>query len=245
MLQLSQDVTLTERPMCLRIATPVTFNLCEVQMLRLPLVLATRNEGKTEEIRALLAEFPVEIKNLSDFGPTPTIEEDGETFEDNAVKKARFIAKILGFPALADDSGLIVEALGDAPGVRSARYAGERATDAENNAKLLGALENAENRNAAFTCVIAIAVPWGPALIYEGRCEGVITEKQIGSKGFGYDPVFYYPPLKKTFAQLSTVEKNQVSHRGQALRQLREEFDKIIVWLRQRLVESGWQWLEE
>lgn len=214
-------------------------------MTRIPLVLATRNEGKTEEIRALLADYPVDIKNLTDFGPTPTIEEDGETFEDNAVKKARFIAKILGLPALADDSGLMVEALGNGPGVRSARYAGEGATDAENNAKLLGELEDVENRNAAFACVIAIAVPWGPALIYEGRCEGAITKEPVGSEGFGYDPVFYYPPLQKTFAQLSTREKNQVSHRGQALRQLRDEFDKVLVWLRQRLVESGWQWLEE
>ena len=214
-------------------------------MTRIPLVLATRNEGKTEEIRALLAEFPVDIKNLTDFGATPAVEEDGETFEDNAVKKARFIAKILGFPALADDSGLMVEALGNRPGVRSARYAGEEATDADNNAKLLGELGNSENRNAAFACVIAIAVPWGPALIYEGRCEGVIADEQVGTKGFGYDPVFYYPPLQKTFAQLSTKEKNQVSHRGQALRQLRDEFDKVLIWLRQRLVESGWQWLEE
>jgi XTP/dITP diphosphohydrolase len=214
-------------------------------MIRIPLVLATRNEGKTEEIRALLAEFPVDIKNLTDFGPTPEIEEDGQTFEDNAVKKARFIAKILGFPALADDSGLMVEALGNGPGVRSARYAGEEASDADNNAKLLKELEKVENRTAAFACVIAIAVPWGPALIYEGRCEGIITNEQVGTKGFGYDPVFYYPPLQKTFAQLSTEEKNQVSHRGQALRQLRDEFDKVLVWLRQRLVESGWQWLEE
>jgi len=214
-------------------------------MIRIPLVLATRNEGKTEEIRALLAEFPVDIKNLTDFGPTPAVEEDGETFEDNAVKKARFVAKILGFPALADDSGLMVEALGNRPGVRSARYAGEEATDADNNAKLLGELGNSENRNAAFACVIAIAVPWGPALIYEGRCEGVIADEQVGTKGFGYDPLFYYPPLQKTFAQLSTKEKNQVSHRGQALRHLRDEFDKVLIWLRQRLVESGWQWLEE
>jgi XTP/dITP diphosphohydrolase len=214
-------------------------------MIRIPLVLATRNEGKTEEIRALLAEFPVDIKNLTDFGPTPEVEEDGQTFEDNAVKKARFVAKILGFPALADDSGLMVEALENGPGVRSARYAGEEASDADNNAKLLKELEKVENRTAAFACVIAIAVPWGPALIYEGRCEGLITNEQVGTKGFGYDPVFYYPPLQKTFAQLSTEEKNQVSHRGQALRQLRDEFDKVLVWLRQRLVESGWQWLEE
>jgi XTP/dITP diphosphohydrolase len=214
-------------------------------MNRIPLVIATRNKGKTEEIRALLAKFPVDIKNLADFGPTPTTDEDGETFEDNAVKKARFTAKILGLPALADDSGLMVEALGGAPGVRSARYAGESASDEANNAKLLQELESAENRNAAFACVIAIAVPWDPALVYEGRCEGVIMKEGVGSQGFGYDPVFYYPPLEKTFAQLNTEEKNRVSHRGQALAHLQDEFDKVLIWLRQRLLESGWQWLEE
>ncbi len=213
-------------------------------MTRIPLVLATRNEGKTGELRVLLADFPVEIKNLTDFGPMPTVEEDGATFEDNAVNKARFTAKVLGLPALADDSGLMVEALGGAPGVRSARYAGEKATDSQNNAKLLQDLENIENRNASFACVIAIAVPQGPALVYQGRCEGIITKEQAGSHGFGYDPVFFYPSLQKTFAQLSTEEKNRVSHRGKALRQLQSEFDKVLIWLRQRLVESGWQWLD-
>ena len=150
-------------------------------MTRIPLVLATRNEGKTEELKALLADFPVDIKNLSDFGPIPTIEEDGETFEDNAVSKARFTARVLGLPALADDSGLVVQALGGAPGVRSARYAGENATDLENNAKLLEELENAEDRKAAFVCVIAIAVPWGPTLLYEGRCDGDITREPAGT----------------------------------------------------------------
>jgi XTP/dITP diphosphohydrolase len=217
----------------------------EAYMDRIPLVIATRNKGKTEEIRALLTDFPVDIKDLADFGPTPTTEEDGETFEDNAVKKARFTAKILGLPALADDSGLMVEALGGAPGVRSARYAGENASDKANNTKLLQELESAENRNAAFACVIVIAVPWGPALVYEGRCEGIITKEEVGSQGFGYDPVFYYPPLEKTFAQLNTEEKNLVSHRGQALSHLHDEFDKVLTWLRQRLLESGWQWLKE
>jgi XTP/dITP diphosphohydrolase len=223
----------------------VNINVREVDVMRIPLVLATRNAGKTEEIRALLADFPVEVKNLDEFGPTPPIAEDGETFEDNAVKKARFISKVLGLPALADDSGLMVEALGGEPGVRSARYAGENATDEENNVKLLGELANEKNRKAAFVCVIAIAVPWGPALIYEGRCEGVITGEQLGTQGFGYDPVFYYPPLKKTFAQLSTAEKNRVSHRGRALTELHHEFDKVLIWLRQRLTEFGWQWLKE
>jgi XTP/dITP diphosphohydrolase len=213
-------------------------------MKPIPLVLATRNEGKTEEIRALLASFPVGIHNLGDFGPTPTAEEDGETFEENAVKKAQLTSKFMGLPALADDSGLMVEALGGAPGVRSARFAGEKASDVENNTKLLLELENVENRKAVFACVIAVAVPWGPALIYEGRCDGNITTEPVGSQGFGYDPVFYYPPLQKTFAQLTTEEKNRVSHRGQALRELHDEFDKVLTWLQQRLFEYGWQWLK-
>ena len=213
-------------------------------MTEIPLVLATKNAGKTRELKALLADFPVEIKNLLDFGPIPTFNEEGETFEENAVGKARFTAKVLGLPALADDSGLMVEALGGKPGVRSARYSGENATDHENNVKLLEELEGTEDRRASFACVIAIAVPWGPALIYEGRCEGVIAEEQIGSKGFGYDPVFYYPQLQKTFAELGTEDKNRVSHRGQALSELSQEFEKVLIWLRQRLVEAGWEWLE-
>jgi XTP/dITP diphosphohydrolase len=206
----------------------------------LPLVLATRNAGKTEELRRLLADFPVVIKNLADFGPIPPVKEDGLTFEDNAVKKATSTAKSLGLPALADDSGLTVQALGGAPGVRSARYAGEQASDADNNAKLLRELRDVENRAAAFVCVIAIAVPWGPSLVYDGRCEGLIAKEPVGTGGFGYDPVFFYPPLHKTFAQLTTEEKNEVSHRGRALRELRDEFDKVLLWLRQRLTESGW-----
>jgi XTP/dITP diphosphohydrolase len=214
------------------------------EMRPLPVVLATRNAGKTEELRRLLTDFPVAIKNLDDFGPVPPVEEDGMTFEENAVKKARTTAKVLGLPALADDSGLTVEALGGAPGVRSARYAGEHAADADNNAKLLKELEHEEHRAAAFVCVIAVAVPWGPALVYEGRCEGLITREQMGTAGFGYDPLFFYPPFQKTFAQLTTEEKNQVSHRGRALRELRQEFDKVLLWLRQRLTEAGWQWDE-
>jgi XTP/dITP diphosphohydrolase len=214
------------------------------EMRPLPVVLATRNAGKTEELRRLLADFPVVVMNLSNFGPMPPVEEDGTTFEENAVKKARSTAKVVGLPALADDSGLTVDALGGAPGVRSARYAGEHAADADNNAKLLKELEHEDNRAAAFVCVIAIAVPWGPALVHEGHCEGLITREQMGTEGFGYDPVFFYPPLQKTFAQLTTEEKNQVSHRGRALRELRREFDKVLLWLRQRLTEAGWKWDE-
>ena len=199
------------------------------------LVLATRNAGKTREIREFLRDFPVEIKNLDDLGPIPSVEEDGTTFDENAYKKASFTAKVLGLPALADDSGLEVEALGGAPGVHSARYAGQSATDAENNSKLMHKMDGETNRTAAFTCVISIAVPSGAALTYEARCEGLIAETPGGNKGFGYDPVFYYPPLKRTFAQLSAEEKNRVSHRGKALAELKEEFEKVLIWIRQRL----------
>ncbi len=207
-------------------------------MLEKPLVLATLNQGKVSEFKELLSDFDVEIKGLQDFGPLSPVIEDGETFEENAYKKAHFTAKMLGFPVLADDSGLMVEALGGSPGVHSARYAGEGASDEENNLKLLEAMKGVENRKAAFKCVIMIAVPSGPALSYDGICEGEITHEMKGDHGFGYDPVFYYPPLKKTFAQMSIEEKNRVSHRGRAMSQLRDEFDKVLVWLRQRLAEE-------
>jgi XTP/dITP diphosphohydrolase len=202
------------------------------------LVLATGNEGKIIEIKKMLSPFSVEIKSLKDFGPIPPVVEDGDTFEENAYKKAHFTAKVLGFPALADDSGLMVEALEGAPGVRSARYAGENATDRERILKLLKAMEGIEDRRAVFVCLIAIAVPRGPALIYEGKCEGMLTYEPKGEKGFGYDPLFYYPPLKRTFAQLSTEEKNRVSHRGKALAEVKAEFPKIMTWIDQRLAEE-------
>ena len=206
--------------------------------LERPLVLATRNQGKISEFRALLSGFDVELKSLKEFGPIPSAVEDGATFEENAYKKALFAARALGLPALADDSGLVVPALGGHPGVRSARYAGNGADDRANNLKLLKAMEGVKNRKAAFECVIAVAVPRGPSLIYEGKCEGEIIQTPAGDQGFGYDPLFYCPPLKKTFAQMSLEEKNRVSHRGKAMAELREEFDKILIWLRQRLAEE-------
>ncbi|MDX1776145.1 MAG: XTP/dITP diphosphatase [Desulfobulbales bacterium] len=201
------------------------------------IVLATKNVGKLKEFQELLQDFPVEIKNLNDFGPIPEVEEDGATFDDNAYKKASFTAKVLGLPAIADDSGLVVEALGGAPGVRSARYAGDAATDKENIAKLLREMAGKQERGAAFECVISIAVPSGPALTYEGRCEGEITTAPQGGSGFGYDPVFYFPKYGKTFAEISSAEKNRVSHRGKAMAQVIAEFDKILAWLEARLAE--------
>jgi XTP/dITP diphosphohydrolase len=201
----------------------------------IPLVIATTNPGKVAEMRDLLTGFPIQLKSLADFGPIPAVEEDGETFDENAYKKAGFTAKILGIPALADDSGLVVDALDGAPGVLSARYAGENATDEQRVARLLKEMQGKTNRNAAFECVLSIAVPSGPALTYEARCEGLVAEQPMGQSGFGYDPVFFYPPLKKTFGQMTRAEKSHVSHRGKALNELKQEFDKILIWIRRHM----------
>lgn len=199
------------------------------------MVIATRNPGKTAEIRDLLKGFPIDIKNLADFGPIPEVVEDGTTFDENAYKKSSFTARVLGYPALADDSGLTVAALNGAPGVLSARYGGGNATDADRVRKLLAEMKGLGDRRAAFECVISLAVPSGPALTYEGRCEGLVMEAPEGANGFGYDPIFFYPPLKKTFAQLTREEKSRVSHRGMALHELRAEFDKVMTWIRQHM----------
>lgn len=205
----------------------------------LVLVVATGNRGKSEEIRLLLADFPVLVKNLADFGPIPPVVEDGQTFDENAYKKASHTARVLGLPALADDSGLVVDALNGAPGVHSARYAGENATDEDRCRKLLSAMSGCRKRRAAFKCVLSLAVPTGPALTYEAWCEGVIPEKPSGRNGFGYDPVFFYPPLGKTFAELTREEKNRVSHRGNALAELKSEFDKVMQWIRLHMPEQA------
>ena len=202
------------------------------------IVLATRNEGKVKEFRVMLADFPVELRSLNDFGPIPEVAEDGDTFDDNAYKKASFTAKVLGLPAIADDSGLVVDALDGAPGGFSARFAGENATDEENIDKLLNDMADKTNRTAAFECVISIAVPSGPALTYEARCEGEISKEPKGKNGFGYDPVFYSTELGKNFAEADMTEKNRVSHRGKALAEIVAEFDKILKWLNQRLEEA-------
>ena len=202
------------------------------------LVIATRNKGKSAEIKGVLKDFPILVKDLNDFGPIPEPVEDGATFEENAYKKAAFTAKILGLPTLADDSGLEVQALAGAPGVHSARYAGLGATDQENNAKLLGAMSVEADRKARFCCVLSLAVPSGAALTYEGFCEGVILDLARGQNGFGYDPLFLYPPMGKTFAEMSMEEKLSVSHRGLALRELKNEFEKVLQWLERRREEE-------
>lgn len=202
------------------------------------IVLATGNQNKVKEFREILKDFPVELKSLSDFGPLPEVIEDGETFDDNAYKKAYQTARVLGLPAIADDSGLVVDALKGEPGVYSARYAGENATDADNCAKLLHEMENVEDRSARFKCVISIAVPSGPALTYESSCEGTILHEKRGESGFGYDPLFYFEEFGKTFAELSMDEKNKVSHRGKAVAELKSELPNVLKWLEQRLLEE-------
>lgn len=202
------------------------------------LVLATQNKNKVKEFQHLLKDFKIEIRSLADFGPIPEVVEDGDTFDDNAYKKAHHTARVLGLPAIADDSGLVVEALNGEPGVYSARYAGENATDDENTEKLLINLKEHSNRKASFKCVISIAVPSGPALTYEGECHGTIIDEKRGDNGFGYDPVFYCEEFDKTFAELSMDEKSSISHRGKALAEIKSEIDKIITWLNLRLEEE-------
>ena len=203
-------------------------------MKKIVLVLATRNKGKKREFKLLFNGLPVEIKGISESQKIPEFEEEGSTFEEISINKAKFVSNALDLPAIADDSGLTVEALNGAPGIFSARYAGELATNGQNNRKLLERMEGVENRNATFVCSIAISKPTGQVLTYTGRCSGIILHEPAGTNGFGYDPFFYYSPLGKTFAQLSVKEKSRVSHRGQAMRKLKNDFQKIMIWLREK-----------
>ncbi|MSS70821.1 MAG: XTP/dITP diphosphatase [Candidatus Latescibacteria bacterium] len=187
------------------------------------LVLATRNAHKVREIGQVLGPG-FRLRSLADFPEVPEVPEEGETFEANAVQKAAFAARALGVPAMADDSGLEVDALQGAPGVRSARFAGERATSAENNAKLLRLLKGVQEaqRSARFRCVIALALPDGTARTAEGACAGRIAEAPRGTGGFGYDPLFIPDGYDRTFAELGEEVKNRISHRAHALRRARE-----------------------
>ena len=195
------------------------------------LVLATNNQDKIREMKNLLDKLDIEILTLKDFNDFPEIEETGETLEDNAVLKAEGIYLATGLPALADDSGLEVDFLGGAPGVYSSRFAGPGCTYDDNNRKLLQAMEGVpwEHRTAQFRCVIAICFDEDDIEVVEGRAEGYITEKKSEAKGgFGYDPVFFYPPHLKTFAELTLEEKNAISHRGLALRAARTILERRL-----------------
>ncbi|MFQ5829399.1 MAG: RdgB/HAM1 family non-canonical purine NTP pyrophosphatase [Candidatus Methylomirabilia bacterium] len=188
------------------------------------LVLATLNPAKARELEALLGEIPFEMIPLSVFEGARLPPEGEWSYLANALGKARATARIAGALALADDSGLEVDALGGQPGVLSSRYGGPGLSDAERCAKLLDALQKAppERRRARFRCVIALVDPSGIERVVEGVVEGVITPEPRGSSGFGYDPIFLYPPLMRTFAELSPGVKDSVSHRGRAVAEARQ-----------------------
>ena len=188
------------------------------------LVLATRNRHKGEELAALLSDLGVTIRTLDEFPDAPEVVEDGDTCEANAIKKARAIAEFTGLPAVADDTGLEVDALGGRPGVYAARYAGEDATYEDNCRKLLREMAGVprEQRTARFLTVAAIALPSDGVRVAQGTLDGVIAEEASGTLGFGYDPVFLIPELGKTLAQLSADQKNTISHRAKAFTKMRE-----------------------
>ena len=189
-----------------------------------PLVFATRNKGKLVELRELLA--GIQVLAIDEIGvAVPEVVEDADTFVGNAAKKAREVSAATGLPALADDSGLEVDALGGAPGVYSARYAGEPHSDSANNAKLLAALEGVTKRSARFRAVLALADVAGPLgteiLTADGTCEGTILTAPRGTGGFGYDPLFFAPELGMTFAEAGVGSKGELSHRARAMRAIK------------------------
>ena len=193
------------------------------------LVVATRNKGKIVEINALMNGLVDQITSAADYADFPETVEDGATFEENALKKAREAASFTGLPALADDSGLVVDALNGRPGVLSARYAGEGAGDAANNARLLEECQNipADRLQAAFVCVLAFVTPEGIEKLFTGRVAGRILSAAKGEGGFGYDPLFLVDGFGRSMAELELAEKNGVSHRAQAFAKFREYLETI------------------
>ncbi len=191
--------------------------------------LATGNKKKIEELKPILADLDYQVSSIADGIFIPDVLEDKETFEGNSQKKAIEIARYLGIATIADDSGLCVEALGDKPGVYSARYAGKDATDKLNNEKLIKDLKGIENRKAYFVSVISVAKPNGQVISFRGEVEGEIIDEMRGEGGFGYDPHFYYAPLQKTFGQLTKEEKNKISHRARAVEKMKKEIKKFLL----------------
>lgn len=194
------------------------------------LLLATNNRAKVEEYTRLLLGIPYAIVNLADVGIKMIVDETGATLEENAALKAKTYATLSKLLTMADDSGLEVDTLGGQPGVLSARYAGEEATDKERIDFLLVKLGDTpwEKRTARFRCIIAIASSEGEAELCAGECQGIIAFKPTGEKGFGYDPIFYLPQLGKTMAELSMDEKNEISHRGQAVIKARRILEQRV-----------------
>jgi len=193
------------------------------------LVVATRNKGKIIEINDLLAGLVEQVSSAADFAGFPETVEDGATFEENALKKAREAARFSGLPALADDSGLVVDVLNGDPGVFSARYAGVGAGDAANNARLMKECQDIpdEQRQAAFVCVMAFVTPEGDECTFDGRVTGRILSEPRGEGGFGYDPLFFVDGFGRSMAELTLAEKNTVSHRARAFKKFREYLETI------------------
>ena len=203
------------------------------------IVLATNNKNKIREITEILSarggsafgekELKAQILTLSAFPNFPNLKETGKTLEENAVLKAKACYNFTKLPSMADDSGLEVDALSKAPGVISARFAGPRSTYHDNNLKLLRLMQEVPRgkRNATFRCVVAIILDSNNIKVVQGKVGGIITEEEIGPYGFGYDPIFYYPKLKKTFAQLTPEEKNQISHRAIAFRKAKQILEEL------------------
>jgi XTP/dITP diphosphohydrolase len=194
------------------------------------ILIGTTSPDKLREILQILGGVPVKLLKPRDQGRLPVVEEDGLTFHENACKKALTLACHFHIPVIAEDSGLEVDCLGGRPGVYSRRYSGPEGTDEENNLKLLAELESTptEQRTARYRCVVALASPSELLMVADGTCEGRITEFPAGMGGFGYDPLFFYPPFGKTFAEVEPRLKNQVSHRARALRQFRESLVELL-----------------
>lgn len=192
------------------------------------LLVATTNKGKIREIADILSDLGITIVSPADIGLELHVVEDGTTFAENAAIKARAWCKASGLPALADDSGLCVDALQGRPGVKSARFAGRDASDEDNNALLLKSLKGEKNRAARFVCAAALALPTGELIPAEGTYGGTITEEPVGRGGFGYDPVFFDADAGKTFAQMSPEEKNARSHRRRALQSLKGKLKELM-----------------
>lgn len=186
------------------------------------IIIATKNKGKAKDFEALLEPMGYKVLTLHDVAPQMDVEETGETFEANAILKAETIARELQATVVADDSGLEIDALGGEPGVYSARYSGEEKDDESNIDKVLQKMVQvpADEKTARFRCVLALASPGQETIIFEGTCEGIITDERKGLHGFGYDPIFYVPGLEKTMAEMEPSEKASISHRGNAIREM-------------------------
>lgn len=221
-----------------RLSAAASKKVCKPIMLT-TIIIASKNKGKIDEIKDMLSDFPIEILSLNHYPNAPDVEENGRTFLENALLKARAIADFTGMPVLADDSGLEVDHLAGGPGIFSARYAGADATDEENNHKLLLALKDvpATQRGASFRCVLVLYLPHGEYQAFEGCWRGRIGDEFRGGHGFGYDPLFYLPEIAKTVAEITAAEKNKLSHRSQAVHKLKKYLQSNF--FPEKLIENG------